>query len=89
MIAHGAFCFCSSATDSYAAFQGANARHFVKQGAGWKLGDRWLLGYASAASMPVPDDASDDAKADTIPIPSTAVRDTQPPPPSPDETLKP
>lgn len=35
---------------------GAFDRQFVFAGNRWKLGQRFLLGYASAAKMPVPDD---------------------------------
>lgn len=34
---------------------GTFTRTFVPQGARWRLGVRYLLGYASAAKMPIPD----------------------------------
>ena len=37
----------------------AFTRHFVKNGARWMLGNRYLIGYASADALPVPDDMTD------------------------------
>jgi hypothetical protein len=39
-------------------FAGANARHIVWNAAigKWMMGQRWLIGYASADALPVPDD---------------------------------
>jgi hypothetical protein len=48
------------------AFAGPQARHFVWDGLHWMLGQRWLLGYASADLMPVPDDASPDSSGQHV-----------------------
>lgn len=39
---------------------GSFTRTFVRSGAGMKLGQRFLLGYASADRMPIPDDLAPD-----------------------------
>lgn len=47
-------------SSAIAAFSGIHARHFVRDGARMRLGARYLLGYASAALLPIPDDLSPD-----------------------------
>ena len=43
-------------SSAVAAFAGDKARHLAWNGSHWMMGQRYLLGYASAGKMPVPDD---------------------------------